>query len=128
MDIDIDKIREDLVQISLPEIVIYGSHVTGHANASSDIDIAVIDYDVDGCPVPLSFRNPKASLGERAAVSQIENAYKVLGVSPSASDEELKRVRKRVRAKKKLEAKLQAANPKPVVYKKFSISVDSIRI
>ena len=43
-------------------------------------------------------------------------------VKVTAGDEEVKRVRKRVRTKIKEEAKLQAANPKPVAWKKFSIS------
>jgi len=43
-------------------------------------------------------------------------------VKVTAGDEEVKRVRKRVRTKRSQEAKLQAANPKPVVWKKFSIS------
>jgi hypothetical protein len=43
-------------------------------------------------------------------------------VKVTAGDEEAKRVRSRVRTKRREEAKLQAANPKPVVWKKFSIS------
>ena len=43
-------------------------------------------------------------------------------VKVTAGEEEVKRVRKRVRTRRKQEAKLQAANPRPVVWKKFSIS------
>ncbi|MHC4431757.1 MAG: hypothetical protein ACYTBS_07950 [Planctomycetota bacterium] len=60
------------------------------------------------------------SEGKVGLTADVPTRYSFMKVT--ASDEELKRVRKRVRAKKKLEAKLQAANPKPVVYKKFSIS------
>ncbi|MHC4324456.1 MAG: hypothetical protein ACYSUX_09305, partial [Planctomycetota bacterium] len=42
-------------------------------------------------------------------------------VKVTTGDEEVKRVRKRIRTRRKQEAKLQAANPKPVVWKKFSI-------
>ncbi|MHC4172255.1 MAG: hypothetical protein ACYTBX_00655 [Planctomycetota bacterium] len=46
---------------------------------------------------------------------------KFSSVKVTASAEEMKRVEKHVAAKEKEEAKLQAANPKPVVWKKFSI-------
>ena len=40
---------------------------------SKEIDIAVIDYDVDGCPVPQTICNSKTGFRERAAISEIEN-------------------------------------------------------
>ena len=40
---------------------------------SKDIDIAVIDYDVDGCPVTSAVRNKETGCNERAAISQIDN-------------------------------------------------------
>ena len=46
---------------------------------------------------------------------------KFSSVKVTASAEEMKRVEKRVAAKEKEEAKLQAVNPKPVVWKKFPI-------
>ena len=46
------------------------AHVT---TDSKEIDIAVIDYDVDGCPVPRSIRSSRTGLSERAAISQVEN-------------------------------------------------------
>jgi len=40
---------------------------------SKDVHIAVIDYDVDGCPVTSSVRNKDTGCNERAAISQIDN-------------------------------------------------------
>ena len=40
---------------------------------SKEIDIAVIDYDVDGCPISQSIRNPQTGCADRAAISQIDH-------------------------------------------------------
>lgn len=37
---------------------------------SREIDIVLIDYDVDGCPVPQTIRNSNIEFRERVAVSQ----------------------------------------------------------
>ena len=38
--------------------------------SSTEIDIAVIDYDVEGCPVAKKIRNSKTGFTDRAAISQ----------------------------------------------------------
>ena len=40
---------------------------------SKEIDIAVIDYDVDGCSVPQTIRNSRTGFREQAAISQVDN-------------------------------------------------------
>ena len=40
---------------------------------SKDIEIAVIDYDVDGCPVTGKIRNAETGCMERAAISHVDN-------------------------------------------------------
>ena len=58
--------------------------------------------------------------GKVGLMADIPTKYSFVKVT--AGDEEVKRVRTLVRRKRREEAKLQAANPKPVVWKKFSIS------
>ena len=59
------------------------------------------------------------SEGKVALTADIPTKYSFVKVT--AADKEVNRVRKRVSTKRKQEAKLQAANPKLVVWKKFSI-------
>ncbi|MHC4120329.1 MAG: hypothetical protein ACYSWO_22785 [Planctomycetota bacterium] len=58
--------------------------------------------------------------GKVGLTADIPTRYSFVKVT--AGDEEIKRVRSRIRSKRREEAKLQAANPKPVVWKKFSTS------
>ncbi len=46
------------------------AHVT---TDSRDIAVTVIDYDVEGCPVPQSICKAAADGNHRAAVTQVEN-------------------------------------------------------
>jgi hypothetical protein len=56
--------------------------------------------------------------GKVGLTADVPTKYSFVRVT--TDDKELKRVRAQVRRKRKVEAKLQAANPKPVVWKKFT--------
>ncbi|MHC4368832.1 MAG: hypothetical protein ACYSW8_14590, partial [Planctomycetota bacterium] len=58
--------------------------------------------------------------GKVGLTADIPTKYSFVKVT--AGDEEIKRVRSRIRTKRRKEAKLQATNPKPVLFKKFSTS------
>jgi hypothetical protein len=73
-----------------------------------------------GSGIVLEAEDSTFAEGKVALTADVPTKYSFVKVT--ASDEEAKRVKKSVRAKRKEEAKLQAANPKPVVWKKFSIS------
>jgi len=60
------------------------------------------------------------SEGKVALTADVPTKYTFVKVT--AGDDEVKRVKERLINKRKQEAKLQAANPRPVVWKKFSIS------
>ncbi len=73
-----------------------------------------------GGDVVLEAEDSTFAEGKIALTADVPTRYS--SVKVTASDEEIKRVRKCVRARRKQEAKLQAANPKPVVWKKFAIN------
>ena len=55
-------------------IVVEISGGVAHVTADSkDVDIAVIDYDVEGCPVSTSIKDKSTGRHERAAICQVEN-------------------------------------------------------
>ncbi len=58
--------------------------------------------------------------GKVGLIADVPTKYSFVKVT--ADREEAKRVRKCLKARKKEETKLQAANPKPIVWKKFTIS------
>ena len=70
-----------------------------------------------GDGVALEAEDPTFAEGKVALTADVP--VKFSSVKVTASEEELNRIEKSVAAKEKEEAKLQAANPRPVVWKKF---------
>jgi len=88
-------------------------------NAKINIDGDNIRAEL-GDDIVLQATDSTFSEGKVGLTTDIPTKYSFVKVT--ADDGEVKRVRKLIRARRREEAKLQAANPKLVVWKKFSIS------
>ena len=91
-----------------------GEFLTATISINGDIIRAEL-----GNGIVLQATDSTFSEGKVGLTADVPTKYGFMKVT--TGEEEVQRIRNRVRTKRKQEAKLQAANPKPVVWKKFAI-------
>ena len=91
-----------------------GEFLTATISINGDIIRAEL-----GNGIVLQATDSTFSEGKVGLTADVPTKYGFMKVT--TGEEEVQRIRNRVRTRKKQEAKLQAANPKPVVWKKFAI-------